>query len=191
MIRRDFERSTLQTDKLLLGDRVAREFSRTRYAADFLYLIDRLRKDEQHGLLDYTLISDQVRQDHAARQQDKILLSDQVLRELARTRYALDTLYLKSLVDLSRGTEIFRMDSVLFADSVTRLQELLRSDGVYLSDTVAAVLTQVNAEFIVWARLQMINYMGINVRTDDLLGRKLGAVDFLGRSYGRNKWRLQ
>jgi len=191
LIRRDFERSTLQTDKLLLGDRVAREFSRTRYAADFLYLIDRLRKDEQHGLLDYTLISDQVRQDHAARQQDKVLLSDQVLRELARTRYALDTLYLKSLVDLSRGTEIFRMDSVLFADSVTRLQELLRSDGVYLSDTVAAVLTQVNAEFIVWARLQMINYMGINVRTDDLLGRKLGAVDFLGRSYGRNKWRLQ
>jgi len=103
-----------------------------------------------------------------------LLIGDEAHRVLIRQRTAIDGVYLNDLV--SRAMSKYALDALMVEDASQRLRWMLLSEGVEISDTASTSLIVVGAEFLVFARLQMIRFLGIGIRTVDFLGRRIAIT---------------
>lgn len=79
-----------------------------------------------------------------------------------------------------REMELQVTDYPLFNEITNRLRELLWSEGLFVDEAVERLVIGAVVEHLVYARLQAVPF----------LGTKIGSKDFLGRTVGFTKWRM-
>ena len=195
-------RQHISTDKLMISDQAVRGVERN--MLDALLLADALFRVAELVRLDPVLLADSVLTEVVSggaveiTQTDGLLMGDEhgFTVELARTDGALlsDATFRTVVKELIEGLLMYdtlttekryeraAIDRLLVSEALIKAWELLRLDPVLISDSVSTLLTQPTAAALVWAKLQGLDPLLRTTGHADVLGRKVGSEDPLGRT---------
>jgi hypothetical protein len=189
----------LLTDSVMLTDNAVRDLLKT--AHDDLLITDwrameimrslidalalgetqdaRIVKGELEQLLsDGLVLDDRIVFDHWLGVSESVFLADvrfsELLMQLRETAIMLNDIS-------SLGYDVTQVNAVLLSDVLVRMNELLNSDAMMLADSALREWFGVVLEFLVYARLAAVEYLGATV----------SHTNYPGINISNNRWRVE
>lgn len=131
------------------------------------------------ALSDGLLLDDRRLSDLGLAVLSRLLMNDTGMTGVEKIRTALDGLLMYAM-PRALSLELNRTDMILMNDFVSQMRSLLWAENLLLSESQAVALIGTLVAYLVYARLRNVEFLGIRNE----------ARDFLGRSIGSTKWRM-
>jgi len=177
-------------ESLFLQDGYARELLK--------YLLDKMMLGSsgrwEIGLKEVIRLDGLFTPDRSILQMQKLVRESLLLNEQTAvaskltSRELLEKLFLRDYRTTTRDT--YHLDQQFVSDVSRLIMETLLRDNLVVGDRVAAQWYPVLIEFLTYARLRVVQLLGVRTRAIDFLGRRLYAIDLFGRRIAAMRWRL-
>ena len=169
------------------------------YARELLkYLLDKMMLGSsgrwEIGLKEVIRLDGLFTPDRSILQMQKLVRESLLLNEQTAvaskltSRELLEKLFLRDYRTTTRDT--YHLDQQFVSDVSRLIMETLLRDNLVVGDRVAAQWYPVLIEFLTYARLRVVQLLGVSTRAIDFLGRRLYAIDLFGRRIAAMRWRL-
>lgn len=191
----DRPRSLLDT--VLLSDVTRQQADRVRQVLDALLLSDVFTAEKLAAgagqvitrlVQDSLLLSDVYRREMAFTLRERLALADEVAYQAVRLRVLADLVGLLDQAALATVRERLVADALRLDDAIRTLREIHLRDSLLVTDSVTRTFLPSVVELLEGIKVRIIDcFLGIEVRTQDPLGRGLAPARFqdpLGRDVG-------